>query len=221
MNDEAGVFRIEVAENDELLFSSVQYKNISVLITAEIIKKDFLEVLLFEEVNELDEVNISNINLSGNLSADVAGIEIVRDMPVRINFEDIKDKIYSDDINDPQKAPENLAFQQNQLLGGAGTNINILGVANMVSTMLGIKKPKKQSSYTVVVVPNPDRLRKLFDDEFFKSSIGIQEEYIADFINYLDENGLTSQMLKIENRLALIEYIMERGERYKNLKAGN
>lgn len=218
VNNSSGNFQILVRENDTLLFSSIQFKKISVAVTSSILERGRLDIALVEDVNELPVVNISNINLSGNINTDISNIEIVRDMPVSVNFDAVKNITFEADADDPHgSAPTNLAYQQNQI-GSAG-GLNIIGGVGLLVDLFSGKKDKKV--IPAPVVPNTLQLRKLFEDEFFKSSIGIKEEYIADFINYLDENGLTAQMLKKENRLSLIEYMMEKGKQYKDSRSGN
>lgn len=213
LNSSEGNFSIEVRENDVLLFSSIQFLNQEVTISAEIFEKGYLEVILTEDVNELAEVNISNISLTGNLNTDIGNLEIVKDLPLSVNYGDIMNSRFEADINDPQSAPDNLAFRNNQISTGAGS-LNILGGLDLLGNLLGLKGNKQTAVYTGRPVPTSSQIRKLFDDEFFKTSLGIQEEYIGDFLFYLDEQGITSQMLKDRNRLALIELLIDHGENY-------
>ncbi len=70
----SGEFEIAVRPGDTLLFSSLIFNDLEVKITAEILEKGYLEVTLTEKLNELNEVMISNINLSGNLRNDLSNI---------------------------------------------------------------------------------------------------------------------------------------------------
>ena len=60
-NDGKGEFEIPVAVKDTLLFSSVQYEPHEVIVTDEVLKRAFLTMLLVEKIDELKEVNISDI----------------------------------------------------------------------------------------------------------------------------------------------------------------
>lgn len=86
MNAPSGNFEIEVAVNDNLLFSSVQYEPVEIKISEEIFERGFLNIWLKENVNELAEVNISNIDLTGNLSTDLSNIEVFDQSAVGIAF---------------------------------------------------------------------------------------------------------------------------------------
>lgn len=59
INSSSESFQILVKENDVLWFTSVQYKKVEIEVSAEIINSGYQEVALKEEVNELEEVNIT------------------------------------------------------------------------------------------------------------------------------------------------------------------
>ena len=56
ITDSEGAFEIEVAEGDEIIFSSVQYQIRAVTITPEILAKNRLVVNVVENITELKEV---------------------------------------------------------------------------------------------------------------------------------------------------------------------
>ncbi|TVZ27370.1 hypothetical protein JM83_2407 [Gillisia sp. Hel_I_86] len=214
VNSGSGSFQILVRENDELLFSSIQYKNVTVLITPEIIKKGVLDVVLVEDLNVLDEVNISNINLSGNINTDIAQIPIVRDMPVNIKFGDIKNMRFESDINDPQSAPLNLALGQRPGLPGA----DILGLIGLIfSPILPDSKPAEIKLDLNKYKNNSDiiaQLRELFDEKFFTETLAIKKDFIDEFIYYANDNGLGLILVKRQNKLALVEFLIEQSKIY-------
>ena len=215
MNSDSGSFQILVRENDELLFSSIQYKNISVRITSEIIEKGTLALSLEEDLNVLDEVNISNVALSGNLNADIAQIPIVRNMPVNLNFGDIKNMRFEADINDPTEAPRNLAFENNTIIK---PGVNLLGLAGIFAGLLGIKEKAAIRAYKSRTLTTNEQLRKLFQDDFFTETLQVEKDYIDDFIYYVDDNGLRNILGKPDNQLALIEFLMEQSKIYNDIK---
>lgn len=219
VNSSRGTFEIEVRENDVLLFSSIQYINKEIKVTKEIFGKRYLEIDLKEDVNELAEVNISNVKLTGNLNTDIGNLELVRDLPLTVKFSDIKNTRFQADINDPQAAPDNLAFRQNQI--STGGSLNILGGLSLLGNLLGIEEKPGPPSFTGRPLPNSTQIRKLFDDEFFESTLGIKKEMIGDFIFYLDDTALSAEMFKKENQLALIEFLFDQSKKYKTLRARN
>src|SRR5690606_38695935 len=70
-----GNFEIRVHENDTLLFSAVQYERQEIIISEEIFRDKFIAVVLKEAVNQMDEMNISNLSLTGRLNSDLDQIK--------------------------------------------------------------------------------------------------------------------------------------------------
>ncbi len=220
VNNSSGEFQIKVQVNDTLVFSSVQFKKKKIRVTSEIYNKAFIEVVLIEEINDLGEMKISDIALTGNINTDLSSFEVVRDLPYNINFGDVKNARFEADINDAQSIPENLAFQQNQIIkpGGPGASVNLLAVAGVISNLLGLKKDSAKPFYAGKSISAKDQLRKLYDDDFFKSTLGIKEDSIDDFLYFVDENGLDAQMLRKENGLVLMEFLLEKSKLYKEMR---
>ena len=220
VNSNSGSYSILVRENDELLFSSIQYKNVTIRVSSEIIKNGHLDVSLIEDLNVLDEVNISNINLTGNINTDIAQILIVRDMPVNFKFGDIKDLIFESDINDSQKAPLNLALGQRPGLPGA----DVFGIIGLIlSPILPDPKPPEIKLNFDKYKNNSDivaHLRELFDEKFFAETLAIKKDFIDDFIYYANDNGLGVILVKPKNQLALIEFLIERSKIYNKSRMG-
>lgn len=208
INNSAGLFRIQVREGDTLLFSSIQYANREVEITRAILEEKFLEISLEEDVNVLAVVNLSNIKLTGNINTDLDNMVVVKNLPLKLSFAEIQQLKFESDINDPQKAPEHLAFRNNIVGDGAGS-LNILGGIGMLTDLLGIKNEKKVTTYTGPIAPMSVQIRDRFNDEFFKSSLGIKESRIRDFLFFLDDQGISAQMLNDNNQLALIDLLIE------------
>ena len=217
VNNSAGLFKIQVKEGDTLLFSSIQYANREVEITWAILEENFLEISLEEDVNVLAVVNLSNIKLTGNINTDLDNIVVVKDLPLKLSFADIQQLKFESDINDPQKVPEQLAFRQNQVGDGAGS-LNIKGGIEMLVDLLGSKKDKVKT-YTGPIAPMSVQIRDRFNDEFFKSSLGIKESRIRDFLFFLDDQGISAQMLNDNNQLALIDLLIEQSKKYKEINS--
>jgi len=211
VNSDSGSYQILVREDDELVFSSVQYKNITILITPEIFEKGLLNVVLEEDLNVLAEVNISNINLTGDIAKDIANMEVLDDLPLNINFGDVKNISFESDINDPSEGPRNRAFESNTIMQ---PGVNIKGLPGAISDLLGIKKKPKVRVYNGPEKTSSEQLRKLFQEDFFVNTLELKKEYIEDFIFYVEDQGL-SNLLVNSNKLVLIEFLMDQSKHYK------
>ncbi|TVZ27369.1 hypothetical protein JM83_2406 [Gillisia sp. Hel_I_86] len=212
VNSGSGSFQILVKENDELLFSSVQYKNITLVITSEMMKKGILEVVLQEDLNVLDEVNISNISLSGNISTDLQKMKVLDDLPLNYGLSDIKNMRFEADINDSQEAPLNRAFLTNEVIKPGG--VNFLALPGAIMAVLGIEEKHQTRIYSGSRRTSSEQLKDLFQQDFFINTLELKESDIDAFIYYADDQGL-SNLLKNSNKLVLIEFLMDQSKNYR------
>lgn len=74
-SDQYGEFKMYVAVSDTLLISSVQFENREIKIKQTNIDLQRIEIKLYPARNELDEIRISDIKLSGRLGDDVDKIK--------------------------------------------------------------------------------------------------------------------------------------------------
>lgn len=84
ITDHKGEFFIKGKLNDTIVFSSVQYKIVSLIISKEDVLSSYLQIELEDYVNVLNEVYIGN-TLSGNLEDDISNVKGKPD----INFYDV------------------------------------------------------------------------------------------------------------------------------------
>lgn len=219
INSTTGDFEISVRENDVLLFSSIEFEKKEIKITPEIFNEAFLKVELLIAVNELEDVNLSNVTLTGNINTDIKNIKTVKDLPLGLSAADVADIKFKSDLTDPLRAPDHLAFQQNNIL--QETPVNIIGAARMISDLLGIKRSKKVKLPPGYFDPFSLQIRNLFPDDFFITSLNIKEEKIRDFLFYLDDQDIDRQLLIDEKRMALIELLIDHSEKYRSLALEN
>jgi|SRR5690625_1945147 len=81
-----GSFEIQVFLEDEILFSALGFENHTIIITDSVLKNQPVEIQLETAVNLLEEVKLSNFNLSGDLVRDAAQIEYFDQTEVGIPF---------------------------------------------------------------------------------------------------------------------------------------
>lgn len=72
--NQLGGFTIEAKVQDTIVFSSIQYKFLSVIVSKANVDSKSITVNLIDNVNELDEVTVGKV-LTGDLSSDVSNSE--------------------------------------------------------------------------------------------------------------------------------------------------
>ena len=189
ITDSDGEFQINVIKGDEIIFSSVEFKIKSIVITDEILNKNRLVVNITERVNILDEIVISPENIN--------------------KFLDLKEEEFKgfDYLKDKSTKLDNIILRQGQLYNG----IDFVNVAKLISKLI-INNSEEQEKKLL-----PSKVLPLvFEDVFFIDELGIKQDQIGDFLIFLDNKLTSNELLKKSKQFLLIDYLFGIVEVYKN-----
>ncbi len=189
VNSPSGNFEMEVAVEDSLLFSSVQYESVKIQVSEEIFERGFMNIWLKENVNELDEVHISNIDLTGNLPTDLSNIKIFDQSAVGIGF--------------PTAKP--MAPVERHLSTASGSPVELL-----LNTLNGkIKMLKKAREYELLSMMI-DKGMDTMPIEFYTEDLKVPKHEIINFVYFCAESPEFKALLQDPKRLELIEFYKEK-----------
>jgi len=211
ISGDLGKFDIAVALDDTLIFRALQFQEFTVVINQRVLETRTLNVFVQEAVTELEEVVVSPIDLTGNVTVDVSRIEVVTpDFPYMTAAEAMFEyRIRPDSLT----TPENAAFQSSQT-----RLVHGLDLAKIFKAMVRADQDNEEKR------PNADideNMRKIYEDEFFREHLDIEKKNINDFIYYASDNGLTEEMLQEGNELELIKFLVEQSKAYKKMRSEN
>ncbi len=184
-NNSSGEFQIKVKKSDTLMFSSVQYNLVEVRITEDILEKQFLQVMLIEKLNELGEVKISNISLSGNLEQDL------KDM----------NHFSQADIGFPFSTKPAPTLMQRKMSGATNSPIELL-----VNTLNGRIKMLKKAQELMAFDALIDKGIEAVPTEFFVDDLHIPKEEIINFVNFCAEGVAYRGILTQGDHLKLMDF---------------
>ncbi len=192
----SGEFQIDVKENDTLLFSSIQYGTVEVIITPLILKEGILMVKLVDTINQLEEVQISNINLTGSLRQYLSQM-----------------KTYNqNDFGFPLWPGKPLTPIERKLNTARGSPlITLLNTINGEIKML--KKAKENESKSMEV----EKGIKAFPTDVFIEYLEIPESQIKNFVYFCSYNLNFQNLLADHRRLELLEYYRKKAPEYLSL----
>ncbi len=220
ITDVDGKFSINARATDTLFIQGLSYDSKRYILT----DKDFwlpvLEIKLHVKITELNEIIITPYTLTGDLKEDTKRIQVYGEGFSKI---DMRIKHYEDDVR--MGTPINTALP-NQF---APTGISFLPLINGLSSLLGVKGDPKKNSERVF---EERRIRDLqsksfsehmlerFSHNFFVETLKIKNEDIPMFMSFAELNVYElSPLLKAENELKLIEYLINKSEEFKLQKA--
>jgi len=188
ITDGEGAFEIPVALGDEVIFSSVQYRIRTVTITPEILRKRRLIVTVNEKINALEEVVVTPENTE--------------------KFLDLKEEEFKgfDYKRDKSSRLENTLVTQGQLKNG----LNLINIAKLIAQAIGNKTEAEKEKLKPSEV-----LTYVFDDAFFIDDLQLKNDQIIGFLEHIDKNLPSQQLLKTGQQFQLIDYLIAESKKYR------
>jgi len=203
ISNSTGNFQISIRVNDTLEFSNIQFNKKSVVIRQAHIDNRYIEVILFEKTNDLQEVVIKQSrNMAKSLGLPNAGKKPLNKLERNLNHYSQK--------STPIVILQALLFKP----GGIDDVYNIVSGNRKRDRKL--KALIDQDRQLEIDLENIQKIRDHFEDEFFIKTIKIPKEDIDSFIDYcLTEELLFS--LNDERYIELIDAFVSKKEEYLNL----
>ncbi len=206
-----GEFTLEVALNDRVQVTALQYKTFTIIITEKDLIQKKLSIYLNPFVNKLEEVIVRSTDLSGYAELDAKNIQTHVYIPdldlsldaVRFGYDFERDRYTGVDGNAAEDA-----------LG-----LNDVPMASVdLGELMKLFFPKKKKSSVEIV--NLKQLKNValwsrYTPAYLSEAYNISEDKIVDFIYYAEEHGMTMEMLKPENEIRLLAFLLETSEKYK------
>lgn len=199
-----GDFVIEARLKDTLILSAVQYEVRELVVNKTMIDRKRISLYLVPKINELANVDISNIDLSGDLTKDAISTGATRqasatDFGLPLNTA-------------PKRTIEERRYYTAVTSGGG---IPLDGLINAITGRLKLLKGHiKLSRFEKGV----EDLRYKFSDSLYVRGFDIPKDLVDDFVYYAFEDNEVVQKSKENNILALFEILKEKAPKYLALK---
>lgn len=189
ITDAQGEFEIDVKEGDELIFSAVNIQIKAVKITPEILTKNRLVVSVTENITALNEVVITPENTE--------------------KFLDLKEEEFKgyDYTQDKSTKVINKLADNRQLSNG----LDFVNLAKLLAKALSNKTEKEKMK-----LKPSEILPYVFDDSFFEKDLALQKDEVVGFLEFIDTQLKSSDLLKQSQQFMLIDYLIEKSKQYKN-----
>jgi hypothetical protein len=211
VTNEKGVFKLKVAENDHIQITALQFQSFRVIINANDMISRKLMIYLNPNVNQLEEVTVRSTDLLGIAELDVKNIKTSVFIPdwdlsytaLEYGYNFHRDGQMEVDGNAAEKA-----------MGHNNIPMARVDIMELVELFF----PKKNRSKREIVDAKLVSFKVLverYDHDYLSSTFGIPAEKVNDFIYFAEENGLTPYLLKPENEIELLEYLLKQSENYK------
>ena len=191
ITDSDGMFEIDVAIGDEIIFSSVQYQIRAVKVTPEIMKKNRMVVSVEENIRELREVVVTTEDVE--------------------RFLDLKEEEFKgfDYERDKSSKLVNRAVRDQVLTNG----LDFVNISKLFAKAFAGKTQEEK-----LRMKPSEVLTLVFEDSFFVNDLQLKNDEVIGFLDYIDGQMKTSALLKKEKQFQLIDYLINMSEKYKASK---
>lgn len=206
VTNENGEFFLEVTENDVIEISALQFETQIVTITKEVIESKSLKIYLVEQVNQLNAVLLRH-GLSGNLVVDINNVEIPP--KIEMNFGSI-DAVEFDEMSlseDRVSRGLNSVMNNHELQNG----VDFVRLGSML-----FKQKKRASSDEKPKFEKPTLLLDVYSRKFIHETFNIPMEHIDEFAAFVENNGLSQELLKDKGEFERIDFLVKQSELFLN-----
>ena len=208
VTDQNGEFTIEVALNDLIEIRALEYQNFDVRVNNAILESKELHIYLIEEINRLEEVIISNKELTGNINAD---INIVKTFNPKLNaiYFGIKNNEASDLESDSRSQIENIASQpQGQSMVNG---LNVVSVVDQLLIPLFRSEVKDKKAVGIPDVP-AESIKYYLGSNFLVDNFNIPEHRVEEFIRYVEEDTFDFDLLNYGHEMEFLELLNKKSK---------
>ena len=201
ISNATGNFVISAGMYDTILFSAVQYKKKTIVITADMLQSNQVLIPLEEFVNELEEVILRPYDLSGDLSRDMG----------KMNTGQI---VTASTVGLPNAYVKPISQAERKLheatTGGSGIPLNPI-----INGISGRTKYLKKVLATERKYARTGRVREFYADSLFVTELRIPLAKIDDFMYYCEVDVSFDQIVDTRDRLRIWEYLKRKSFVYR------
>jgi len=200
----SGVFEILARENDTINVSAVQYESRQFVVNKTMFKRKKISLYLIPKVTALEEVNLSNIDLTGNILRDVGSTEF-------------EIKVRPKELGIPENtAPERTVEERRYYT--AVTSSGGIPLDGLINSITGRLKMLKRHIEVSRFTKKIQDTRVQFSDTVYMEKLKIPQELIEDFVYYTFEDENAKQYVDTGDALGLLDFMIEKSATYRKLK---
>jgi hypothetical protein len=196
----AGEFTIAARKNDTIHISGVQYESREFVVSETIFHRERISFYLVPKITELDEVRISNIELTGDPKKDVSTTKLA---PV----------ITASTLGLPENRLATYTPEQRRLY--ASTSSPLASLINAISGRTAMLKRHLEVS---VLQAKVFRTKDKFSGDLYMKELKIPADLIKDFVYYIYEDEAGLAHINQNNLIELLDYMMIKSKQYLALK---
>lgn len=200
ITDIDGFFSIAAKLNDTLVFSAIQYKRKTMVVTRNVLESKMLYVPLEDALTELDEVIVMPYNLSGDMTLDLDRMEIE---PV----------VTASTLGLPN-AYVKIPTQAERELFAATAN-PFMSFDPLINAITGRTKMLKERIARNKKYSRTLRVRAFYADSLYETELKIPEDNIAEFMHFCEVDPDFQTVVDTHDRFKIWEFMRTKSLVYR------
>ena len=200
ITDLNGFFSIIANLNDTLVFSAIQFKRKTMVVTRSVLESKMLYVPLEDAITELDEVIVMPYNLTGDMTLDLDRMQIE---PV----------VTASTLGLPN-AYVKLPTQAERQLFAATAN-PFMSFDPLINAITGRTKMLKERVARNKKYNRTQRVRAFYADSLYRKELKIPEDNIADFMYFCEVDPAFQTVVDTHDRFKIWEFIRKKSVVYR------
>lgn len=209
-----GDFEIEVAENDRLSVTALQFSTFIIVVDKDVLVEKNIGIYLNPVVNQLEEVIVRRYDLSGDIVVDVNKIKtanVVPELDLSYATLEFDYEFTTDKFSSIKGSVAHDAYHNGQEQYGG----DIIGLFSQIILKAFLPKKKKTTITITKEEPVAATLRDRFSNAYISETFGIPEDKVNDFLFYAEANGMNYSLLYEANEIELLEFLFQKSIAYK------
>lgn len=196
-----GFFAIQVALNDTLVFSAVQFKKKQLVVSREMLESPLVTIPLEDELTELDEVVVTPYNLTGDIAKDISTLKI---NPV----------VSAESLGLPN-AHVRIPTQAERQLFEATSGGGLIPINPILNGISGRTKMLKERVARNNLYDRTLRVREFYPDSLYRTKLRIPTDKIDDFLYFCEIDTEFQSLVDTHDVLQLWSYMERRSMVYR------
>jgi len=200
ITDLNGFFSITANLNDTLVFSAIQFKKKTMVVTQNVLESKLLYVPLEDALNELNEVIVMPYNLTGDMTLDLDRMEIE---PV----------VTASTLGLPNAYVKIPTQAERELI--AATANPFMSFDPLINAITGRTKMLKERIARNKKYERTQRVRAFYVDSLYRTEFKIPENKIDDFMYFCEIDATFQTLVDFHNRLKIWEFMQKKSVVYR------
>jgi len=215
ISNEEGVFSIEVNKGDVLSIDAIQFKAFQLSIGQGVVDSGEAVITLNEGVNQLNEIVLSDRSMMILVEKEVQVGAVLEGVDSDLLLTPAVDRI-ENTFSGIQKKPEEYEIEQ-KAASQSGLRMSSVGVdvIGMISSIFRNRKPDTslpQTNFDISI------LKEKYSQKYLIDLLELDPIYLNEFTYFAQDNGLSLEMIRSENELALLEFLSHQSKEFKKKK---